>query len=187
MSRLGFIHDKLDIKVLLLYLMSRVAAPIDFTTLTELTLCDDGIVYFDYVECLADLVGSEHLLLENDKYYSITEKGIRNGSITETTLPFTVRQKCDKALETLNAVLRRQAQVKVEILPRQDESYTLRLVLNDESDTMMALELFTASYEQAEMLGERFQETPERVYNGILELLTQKNDKNSGKDTEKKP
>ena len=37
MARYGFIHDKLDIKFLILYFMARVAAPIDFPTLTELT------------------------------------------------------------------------------------------------------------------------------------------------------
>ena len=29
MPRFGFIHDKLDIKFLILYIMARVAAPID--------------------------------------------------------------------------------------------------------------------------------------------------------------
>ena len=50
MARYGFIHDKLDIKFLILYFMARVAAPIDFPTLTELTVCDDGIGYFEFAE-----------------------------------------------------------------------------------------------------------------------------------------
>ena len=43
MSRTGFIHDKLDIKFLILYIMSRVAAPIDMPTLADLTMCDEGV------------------------------------------------------------------------------------------------------------------------------------------------
>ena len=39
----GFIHDKLDIKLLVLYIMDRAAAPIDFATLTDLSLCDSGV------------------------------------------------------------------------------------------------------------------------------------------------
>ena len=50
MARYGFIHDKLDIKLLILYFMSRVAAPVDFATVTGLTLCDDGIDYFLFAE-----------------------------------------------------------------------------------------------------------------------------------------
>ena len=43
MAKAGFIHDKLDIKFLVLYLMARVASPVDFSTLADLTFCDDGV------------------------------------------------------------------------------------------------------------------------------------------------
>ena len=42
----GFIHDQLDIKLLVLYIMDRAAAPNDFATLTDLSLCDSGVDYF---------------------------------------------------------------------------------------------------------------------------------------------
>ena len=38
----GFIHGKLDIKLLVLYLTSRLAGPVDFATLTDLAMCDEG-------------------------------------------------------------------------------------------------------------------------------------------------
>jgi hypothetical protein len=171
MGRPGFIHDKLDIKFLILYLMSRIAAPIDFATLTELALCDDGIDYFDYAECVAELVSTGHLQLE-DLHYSITEKGERNGSICESSLPYTIRIKCDKSLSKLNAVLRRNAQVRLEVLPRSDGFHTLRLILDDEGGNLLTLELLTVSSEQAEQLGKKFREHPELIYNGIIDLLT---------------
>lgn len=40
MSRPGFIHDPLDIKVLVLYVAARLAAPVDFAALTTLSLQD---------------------------------------------------------------------------------------------------------------------------------------------------
>ena len=92
MPRYGFIHDKLEIKFLILYLMARVAAPIDFPTLTDLTMCDDGIDYFEFAEAAAELVESGHLTLENDRY-SITDKGRENGAACESSLPYTVKRK----------------------------------------------------------------------------------------------
>lgn len=86
MARVGFIHDKLDIKFLILYIMSRVAAPIDMPTLADLTMCDEGVDYFDFAEAAAELVSTEHLLLEDERY-SITEKGRKNGAICESSLP----------------------------------------------------------------------------------------------------
>lgn len=74
MARVGFIHDKLDIKFLVLYIMSRVVSPIDMPTLTDLTMCDEGVDYFAFAEAVHELVDTEHLVLKDD-LYSITEKG----------------------------------------------------------------------------------------------------------------
>ena len=52
----GFIRDKLEIKFLILYITARVIEPIPFDTVLDLTMCDDGIDYFDFSECLRDLV-----------------------------------------------------------------------------------------------------------------------------------
>ncbi len=170
MARFGFIHDKLDIKFLILYLMARVAAPIDFTVLTELTMCDDGVDYFQFAEAVSELVESAHLSLE-DEHYAITEKGRKNGGICESSLPYSIRLKCDRNLARLNASLRRNAQVCAEILPRTDGTFTLRLTLDDDDGNLLTLELLTASETQAAHLAERFRAHPDQVYNGVLEVL----------------
>ena len=85
MARYGFIHDKLDIKFLILYLMARVVAPIDFPTLTDLTMCDGGVDYFEFAEAVNELVETGHLVLEDDRY-AITEKGRRDGAACESSL-----------------------------------------------------------------------------------------------------
>ena len=117
---MGFIHDKLDIKFLILYLMARVAGPVDFTTLADLTFCDDGVEYFDFAESVAELVSTGHLAVEGD-LYTITDKGRRNGEICESSLAFSVRKKCDRNLAKVNAVLRRIG--KKETAQTQEVSY----------------------------------------------------------------
>ena len=57
----GFIRDKLEIKFLILYIAARVSEPLPLEGMQELTMCDDGIDYFAFSECLADLVKTEHL------------------------------------------------------------------------------------------------------------------------------
>ena len=96
MTARGFIQDKLEIKFLILYLAARVIEPVPFDTLLDLTLCDDAVDYFDFSECLADLVKTEHLTLDEESgLYAITEKGRRNSEICETSLPYSVRQKSE--------------------------------------------------------------------------------------------
>ena len=170
MPRFGFIHDKLDIKFLILYLLARTEAPIDFSVLTDLALCDDGVDYFLFSQAVSELVESEHLLLENS-LYSITEKGRKNGSVCEGSLPFSVRQKCDRHLARLNAKLRQEAQVRSETLPRESGGFTVRLSLNDNQDNLMTLELYSPTQEQADKLADTFRSSPNQTYRAILAVL----------------
>lgn len=87
MGRVGFIQDKLEIKFLILYVAARLIEPVPFEAMQELTMCDDGIDFFDFSECLSNLVESQHLTLSNDGLYAITEKGLHNGAICESSLP----------------------------------------------------------------------------------------------------
>jgi hypothetical protein len=170
MTRFGFIHDKLDIKILILYLMARVAAPIDFAALTDLALCDEGVDYFLFAEAVSELVATGHMTLEEGRY-AITEKGKRNGSVCEDSLPYSVRQKSDLNLSRLNAGLRRNAQVRAQVLPRPDGTFTLHLSLDDDMGNLLTLDLLTASREQGDALGQRFLSHPEQTYHRILNVL----------------
>ena len=85
MAKYGFIHDKLDIKMLVLYLLDRAAGPISPDLLTELSLRHNGVEYFDLIEATAELVTSGHLRLDRDGY-SITEKGRDNTVYCETSI-----------------------------------------------------------------------------------------------------
>lgn len=171
MPRYGFIHDKLDIKFLVLYLLSRVQAPISFATLTDLSMCDEGVDYFLFSQAVSELVSSEHLLLE-DELYSITEKGRKNGSICEESLPFSIRQKCDRNLAQLNAKLRQDAQIRAEVLPRSDNGgFTVRMILDDNQDNLMTLELYSPTQEQAGRMAASFRSCPDQVYRILLSTL----------------
>lgn len=170
MARVGFIHDKLDIKFLVLYIMSRVVSPIDMPTLTDLTMCDEGVDYFAFAEAVHELVDTEHLALEDD-LYSITEKGRKNGAICESSLPYSIRVKCDKNVAKLNSRLRRDAQVRSERIPRGDGTFTLVMALDDEHGNLLTIEMLSATEQQCDRLAEQFKSHPEQIYNGVLDVL----------------
>ena len=111
MGRVGFIQDKLEIKFLILYVAARLIEPVPFEAMQELTMCDDGIDFFDFSECLSNLVESQHLTLSDDGLYAITEKGLHNGAICESSLPYSVRLRADKNITIYNQKLKRRAQI----------------------------------------------------------------------------
>ena len=95
-QRFGFIHDKLDTKVLILYVLHRLPSRIDAEKLADLVLIDGGIGYFDYKQCLCELIENSQVD-ETDEGCLITAKGSRNCEILADSLPYSCsifRQKC---------------------------------------------------------------------------------------------
>ena len=75
MQRLGFIHDMMDVKVLILFVMSRVGYPVNVQQIYELCFQDDCLSYFDICTALPEMVESNHLKNAENDCYEITEKG----------------------------------------------------------------------------------------------------------------
>ena len=167
----GFIHDTLEIKFLILYIAARVVEPVPFDTMLDLTLCDDAIDYFDFSDCLADLVRTEHLTLSQDGLYAITEKGLKNSQICETSLPYSVRLRCDKNLADCNRKLRRKSQVRASTVRRENGTFTVTLSLSDDMGSVMDLNLMVIREDMARQLEKRFLDAPERMYSEIMRVL----------------
>lgn len=176
----GFIHDKLEIKFLILYIAARVIEPVPFDTMLELTLCDDAIDYFDFSDCLADLVKTEHLTLSDEGLYAITDKGRRNSEICESNLPYSVRQRCDRNLADCNRRLRRKSQVKASSVRRPNGTWTVSLSLSDDMGSVMELDLMMVQEEMARGVEKRFRQSPERLYSQIVNLLLSDAPDNAG-------
>ena len=169
MARFGFIHDKLDIKLLVLYIMDRVAAPIDFATLTDLVQCDSGVDYFQFAEAVAELLESGHLT-QSEEYYAVTDKGRRTCVAGESSLSPVIRRRCDQRLAPLNQALKRKAQVRAELRPRSD-GYDVCLAMDDDQGSLFSLTLLAPSQEDGRRIADQFLQHPDRIYNGILGVL----------------
>lgn len=170
MQEHGFISDKLEIKLLILYIASRLVEPAPFEVLQELSLCDGGVDYFNFSECLADLVRTEHLELREGRY-AVTEKGRRNSAACESGLPYAVRLRAEQNLAVSNEQLKRQALVHAGVREREGGGYTVELSMSDELDSLMRLEVLVTRRELAMDIRRRFQDQPEEIYAKILAVL----------------
>ena len=167
----GFIRDKLEIKFLILYIAARVSEPLPLEGMQELTMCDDGIDYFAFSECLADLVKTEHLRLTDDGCYAITPKGLRNSEICESSLPYSVRIRTDKNVAAYNKKLLRRSQVRARVTPRENGTFTVELSFHDDVDELMPLQVRVATEAMAKDLAARFEKNPEQIYTQLMSVL----------------
>lgn len=165
----GFIHDKLDIKLLVLYILDRAAAPIDFATLTDLAMCDNGVDYFRFAEAAAELADSGHLERRGE-LYAVTDKGRRVCSAGESSLSPVIRQRCDRRLDPLNRALKRKAQVRARV-NEQPQGFDVCLSMDDDKGNLFSLTLLAPTREDAQRVADGFLAHPDRVYNGLLGVL----------------
>lgn len=172
MQRLGFIHDMLDVKVLILFVMARVNYPVDTQQIYELCYQDDCLSYFDVCTALPEMVTSGHLKQAENECYEITEKGREDGATTENSIAYTVRQRAENAVARFNRKIRRSSFVKTQILPRENGDFSVIMSLDDEVGNLMTLELLAPNQRQAIRLSKLFEKKAEAVYNlTMAELL----------------
>ena len=75
MEQRGFIHDMLDVKVLILFVAAKALYPMDIHKIYELCYQDDCLSYFDVGVAVPQMVQSGHLEEVEPGQYVITEKG----------------------------------------------------------------------------------------------------------------
>ena len=172
MQRLGFIHDMLDVKVLILFVMARVSYPVSNGEIYELCYQDDCLSYFDVCTAIPEMVRSGHLKEVEGEKYVITEKGKADGSLTEDSIAFTVKQRAENAVAKFNRQIRRSSFVKTQVIPRESGDYSVVMALDDEFGNLMTLELMAPDQRQAVRLSKLFERKAEDVYNlTMAELL----------------
>ena len=167
----GFIHEKLDIKILILFILRRLPGAVDPDTLLELCQCDEGIGYFDYIDCLHDLVETGHIA-ESEEGYAITEKGARNADTVESSLPYSVRSKALRLLAPVEERLRRAAMITARHT-LDENGCTVELAMGDGKGEVIRMSLLCAGEEQARQIEKRFRRDAEGCYQKIVELLSE--------------
>ena len=172
MKRLGFIHDMMDVKVLILFVTARSNYPMTVQEFYELCYQDECLSYFDVCTAVPEMVKSGHLRqLEQDRY-EITDKGRQDGELTADSIAFTVKMRAENAVNRFNRQLRRSSYVKTRVIRREGGDCSVIMSLDDEMGNLMTLELMAPDQRQAVRLSRLFEKKAELIYNlTMTELL----------------
>ena len=177
MQRVGFIHDMLDVKVLILFVTARADYPMSCQQIYEVSYQDECLSYFDVCTALPEMVKSGHLALAGEDTYRITEKGRQDGALTEDGIAYPVRRRAEAAVARFNRQVRRSSFVKTQVIPLEGGDFSVVMALDDEKGNLMTLELLAPDRRQALALSRRFEKKAEEVYNLTLtELLDDEED-----------
>lgn len=165
----GMIHEKVDLKVLILYIMSRLPAPVYPETVFEICICDNGVEYFDFTECFYELLESEHIREQDDEYV-ITSKGRNNAQILETSLPYSVRRAADRLIAPEAERLERLKMITADF-ESDGSSCTGHFALSDGVGQILKLDILCSDSSQAKKMKKNFRRCAEQYYISIINML----------------
>ena len=171
MDHLGFIHEELDIKILILFVLRRLPGVVDPSELSDLCRgCDDGFDYFEYSDCLADLIDNG-LIEETPDGFRISDKGAKNVEVVENDLPYSVRSRAEKLLKPVRDRLRREAMIKTAHVNEPNGCF-VTLAMSDGEGDIINLRLLCGGEEQAKTMEKNFRKKAEAYYQQFIELLS---------------
>ncbi len=171
MEQRGFIHDMLDVKVLILFVTAKALYPMDVQKIYELCYQDDCLSYFDVSVAVPEMVQSGHLEETEPGQYIISEKGRKHEEVTHDAIAYPVMQRALAAVERFNREARRDNLIRTEIIPRKDGDFSVVMSLDDEKSNLMTLELMAPTQQQARQLTKAFHKRAESLFSSIVKEL----------------
>jgi len=170
-DRFGFIHEKLDIKLLILFVLNRLPSPISFETLSDLVMIDDGFDYFEYSQCLSELVDTGHVV-NGENSYKITKIGAEHITTVESGIPYSVRLKAQRNAQPIIEKMKRDSLIGTTHELLKNGGCQVKLSLSDGIGDIVSLSILASSEAQAKSIEKYFRGDAENVYHSIIKLLT---------------
>jgi hypothetical protein len=168
MEQRGFIHNMMDVKVLILFVLSQTLYPVDVQKLYELCYQDDCLSYFDLSTAVPQMVESGHIEQTEPGKYAITQKGRDAEEVTHDSIAYPVLQRAQQAVERFNRDVRRDNLIHTEILPREGGDFSVVMGLDDENGNLMTLELLAPSQQEARSLAKAFHKSAENIFQDVM-------------------
>ena len=167
---LGGLYTRSEIKSLIGYMLYTVEEPMPREMVLDV-LSGNGIAnYFD--SCVAlDELGQAANYTETPDGLVLTDTGRQVAETLSDRVRYGLREKAVTAALALLARRRRLKEntVQIDKLPR---GYNVTCTSEEGDAPLMSLTLRVADEYQAELIRDRFQEDPVRLYRVVLEVLT---------------
>ena len=171
MGELGYIRDKLDVKYLILFVLSCLDISVSFDDVAEMAMIENAMTYFDVSDAFYEMVDSGHVKEEESRKYRITERGraVLNGY--ERRLPASVRRDAQRAVMKTVARLKRDALISTSTREISENNYVVTLKMSDSVGEIISLDLMVVNKRLATLLEGNFRANAEVIYNEILNAV----------------
>ena len=175
----SIVGGKRNVKVFILYLMQNVGIPVSFTTLNDMIMQTDYVMYLDFSECFYELLDDGLIVAsegdEGPVMYSVTAKGKLVAEQLHTDiLPKILDESLACALRYLD-FKQRGIRTRCEVTTRSsDGAIEFTCIVEQNGKPLLRTVMTVDSEVRARQMEENFRARPEAIYKGMWSLLTGK-------------
>ena len=164
-----------DIKVYMLYLLDRIAYPVDHRSFIEIVSESTSEISLDYDAALRELVDSKHIIfdeVDGERYYMISELGKMVSMELYDTIDKTLLEKSSRSAGKYISFANSGVKTSSSITKREDNRYVVTLSASDGEGELMNMSLTVKSRAEAERIASNYESRPEKIYRGFLVSAT---------------
>lgn len=163
-------------KVLILYILDKIARPISNDDLYRLVLDSQEMNYFYFQQFLLDLIETKYIknyINENESIYEITEIGKNALVLVEDLLPGIVKLKTDGTLKTSLNIIEEENSISAEYIPISKNEYSVKCKIVESNKTLFEVSTYAGSREQAKNITDNWNKNAIDIYPKLLNLLNE--------------
>lgn len=168
----GFLHNQTDVKILILFILSRIDTPLSGQEIYEVAYQDESLNYFTLAESLPQLEATGHIAQNGSGRYTITEKGRKNGASLEDALAVPVVQKVLSAIEHKQMLLRREGYITTAVSQDENGYWIVTLRYRDDKLPMMTLSLMAPSEQLGQAMAKNLKKQADSLYKMNFDAAT---------------
>ena len=166
-------------KVLILYILNKLAKPISNDSLLKLVTSAQDINYFYFQQFLLDLLQDKYIIgytKDEETMYKITEDGIKTLELTNDLLPGILKLKIDTVLTSELDEVQNLTHAESEFFPQNENEFVVKCKLIENNITKFEIKCYANSREQAKHISQSWEKNHQEIYPIVMELLTNKNE-----------
>ena len=169
--RPGGLYDSREIKVLICYMLSGVPEPLSRDTVIEILTEGEMANLFEISAAIDDLTARGNLAETDGGLLTLTESGRTSAEQLYDLIPYTLRDRSQKAAMKLLARARNERDADVVITPL-DVGYSVKCSIDKTDVPMMSFTLRVTDETIAKAVRERFLDDPTAFYRALIALST---------------
>ena len=171
------LENKLDGKVFILYLMNKVDAPLEYTTVNDIVLQDEFVNYFDFALCFSELLDAGQVeeagSIGDIKLYRVSKSGKESLASYESSLLSVIRDHASKSVRRFMAYKREGRRTVSEITPC-GEGYMLKCEIYDREKKLFSTEIYISELADAEEIKDNFKDRDDIILKSVQALISGK-------------